>query len=112
MRNMSQVNNPQFILTQPTPTTIAMAAVDVRFGSNAPVHYTARTFTIPAPTEPTLYYVTIEEQTLKPSCVTTDTLCGEAGHIFMGAILASPKGGSVRTIPGGWPAPRLFQVVD
>jgi hypothetical protein len=109
---MSQVNNPQFILSQPTPTTIAMAAVAVRFGRSAPVHYGARTFNIPAPIEPTFYYVTIKESTLTPSCLTTDMLCGEAGHVYLGAIQVIPEGNSKVLIPGGWPAPQSFLVVD
>jgi hypothetical protein len=55
------INEPVFALTQPTPTTIALAAVASSFGGPKR-HYTARTLTIPAPTEPTWYYVTVPSQ--------------------------------------------------
>jgi hypothetical protein len=110
-------NVPQFALTQPTPTTIVLAAVAVTFGALT-VNYSARTFTIPTPSVPTWYYVTITDNTqvgesgavLHADCVITTALCGVQGQTYMGAILALPAGSATRILPGGWPAPNSMQV--
>jgi len=111
-------NNPTLALTNPTATTIALAAVAVTFGALI-VNYSARTFTIPTPSVPTWYYITIADlaqvgetgATLTPSCVTTTALVGVQGNTYMGAILAqSPPAATPRAIAGGWPAPPTLQV--
>lgn len=110
-------NNPQIDLTNPTATTIAMGAVAVTF-LGAPVNYSARTFTIPAPTVPTWYYVTIADPTqqgesgptLTPTCSISDALVGVQGNTYIGAIQVIPGGGSVNALAGGWPAPTTFIV--
>jgi hypothetical protein len=101
-------NDPQFALTQPTATTIALAAVETTFGGPKR-HYSARTLTIPAPTVPTWYYVTIADDDI-PTCQIDHTLCGELGNTYMGAILAIPSGGETPVLPGGWPAPHAVLV--
>jgi hypothetical protein len=102
-------NEPLFALTQPTPTTIALAAVTTSYGGPKR-HYSARTLTIPAPTEPTWYYVTVADDDLA-TCQTENTLCGELGNTYMGAILATKLGGETTVLPGGWPAPQAVLVV-
>lgn len=102
-------NDPQFALSLPTPTRIVLTAVTTSFGGPKR-HYSARTLTIPAPTEPTWYYVTIADSNL-PTCQTENTLCGELGNTYMGAILATPSGGETTVLPGGWPAPQAVLVV-
>jgi hypothetical protein len=114
-------NAPPFALTQPTSTTIALSAVAVTFGA-VTVNYSARTFTIPAPTVSTgvWYYVTIADApqagesgaVLTASCVITTALVGLQGQTYMGAILALPAGGASQILPGGWPAPQSAQVVS
>jgi hypothetical protein len=112
-------NNPQFALTQPTPTTIAIAAVAVTFG-NAVVNYAARTKTITAPSVATPLYVTIADPTQQgesgsPTLLVTvspsNSLVGVMGNTYIGSILALPAGGATRIGPGGWPVPASFQVV-
>lgn len=110
-------NSPSLALTNPTATTIHLAAVDVTFGALT-VHYSARTFTIPTPTADIWYYITIADlaqvgetgATLTPSCVANDALVGVQGQTYMGAILAIAAGGSIRALAGGWPAPPTLQV--
>jgi sulfur carrier protein ThiS len=110
-------NNPQFALTQPTATTIALAAVAVTFGALT-VNYSAHTFTIPTPTVPTWYYITVVDlaqvgetgDTLAKSCALTTASVGVQGNTYMGAILALPAGSATRILPGGWPAPNSLQV--
>jgi hypothetical protein len=98
-----------------------MEQVSVTFGGNT-VQYAARNITIPAPSGPTWYYVTINDPTqsgetdspLTASLATnasTDTnLCGVLGQTYMGAILVLPGGGAISELAGGWPAPVTFQV--
>jgi len=99
-------------LTQPTPTTIHMDAAKAIFpGSTA--YYDARTFTIPAPTVPTTYYVTIHDPgqtgdvgatpTLTSTCQTSNALVGVPGEVYIGSIVALPAGGGTETTPGGFP---------
>jgi hypothetical protein len=110
-------NNPQIDLTNPTATTIAMGAVAVTF-LGAPVNYSARTFTIPAPTVPTWYYVTIADATqqgesgptLVATCSVSNALVGVQGNTYIGAIQVIPGGGSINALAGGWPAPTTFLV--
>lgn len=110
--------NPQFPLTQPTATSIAVAATAATFGA-ATVNYAARTLTIPTPTTPTWYYVTIADPTqqgesgsptLTATPSTATTLVGVMGNTYLGAILCLPAGGAVRFLAGGWPAPPTTQV--
>jgi hypothetical protein len=111
-------NNPAIALTQPTSTTIHVAAVAVTFGA-ATVNYAARTLTIAAPSTPTWYYVTIADPTqagesgsptLTATASTATTLVGVQGDTYMGAILALPAGGAVSELAGGWPSPQTVQV--
>ncbi len=111
-------NAPAVALTNPTSTTLAMAAVTTAFGS-ATAQYAARTLTITAPTAPTWYYVTIADPsqagesgtpTLTATASTSTALVGVAGNTYMGAILALPAGGGVNALAGGWPSPQTVQV--
>lgn len=115
----SYSNNPAIALTQPTPTEISVAAVAVTFGALV-LNYAARNLTIPAPSAPTWYYVTIADAgpsgesgsaTLVATAQTSDALVGIAGNVYMGAILALPAGSATDILAGGWPAPQTFQVV-
>ncbi len=110
--------NPQFCLTQPTPTTIAVAAVAATFGAST-ANYAARTLTIPAPSVDTWYYVTIADTTQQgesgtPTLTATpspsNALVGVVGNTYLGAILAKAAGGATRMLAGGWPAPQTVQV--
>ena len=104
--------NPAEDLTNPTATTIDMGQCTVTFPSNA-VNYNARTFTIPAPSAPIWYYVTVYDPgyvgdpdsttDLAAQCQTDDSLVGAAGYTFIGAIIALPGGGGTTTIGGGQP---------
>jgi hypothetical protein len=105
-------------LTQPTPTTLAMAQATAVSPSGS-VNYNARnagntaSFTIPAPTVPTTYYVTIADPgflgdigsaiTRLATASTSNALVGVAGNVFIGSIVALPAGGSTITSPGGTP---------
>lgn len=111
-------NNPAISLSQPTSTTIAVAATAVTFGSST-VNYAARTLTISAPSVPTWYYVTIADPTragesgsptLTPTASTSTALVGVVGHTYMGAVLALPAGSAVSELAGGWPSPQTIQV--
>jgi len=115
----SYTNSPQFDLTQPSATEIAMGEVSVTFGGNV-VTYAARTFTITAPTSPTWYYITVADAsqvgdggdtpTLTATCQTSDSLVGVQGNTYIGAIQAIAAGGSTNVLAGGWPAPQSVQV--
>jgi hypothetical protein len=107
------------VLSQPSSTEIDLANCACSFGGGVPVNYSARTFTIPAPATPTIYYVTIADPTqqgdisspiLTATCQTSNALVGVLGQTYMGAILANPDGGATIVLPGGWPAPSSFQV--
>ncbi len=73
------------------------------FQSGLNLNYNARTFTIPTPTSPTTYYVTIADPTLigdkgtgttlTATCQTSNALVGAPGNIYIGSILAIPGGG-------------------
>ena len=99
-------------LTNPTPTTIHMAQATATFPTNS-VNYNARTFTIPAPSVPTRYYVTIFDPqyvgdtgsmtNLTATCQTSNALVGVPGNIYIGSIVALPAGGGTMTGPGGQP---------
>jgi len=110
--------SPQFPLTQPTSTSIAVAAAAATFGS-AVKNYAARTLTITAPGSPTWYYVTIADPTqagesgsptLTATASTSNSLVGVQGNTYLGAILALPAGGATNILAGGWPAPQTVQV--
>jgi hypothetical protein len=109
---------PSFTLTQPKATSIAFAGCKAMFGAAEAV-YSARTFRIPKPVEPTWYYVTVDDdqqsgddgsRALRATCQASHTLAGLPGRTYVGAILALPGGGAWRVLPGGWPAPPSFQV--
>ena len=111
--------NPPFVLSQPaTATEIDLAACACSFGGLPPVNYSARALTIPAPSAPTWYYVTIADPTqagessptLTATCQADDALVGVQGNTYLGAILALPAGFATQILPGGWPAPPSFQV--
>jgi hypothetical protein len=110
-------NNPAIALTQPTSTTIHLAAVAVTFGAST-VNYSAHTFSITAPTVATWYYVTVTDaaqtgesgDVLPKECSLTTALVGVQGDTYMGAILALPAGSAVNPLAGGWPAPQTVQV--
>lgn len=112
-------NNPAFALTQPTATTIALTAVVVTFGGATTANYSARTITIPTPSVPTWYYITIADPTqagesgvvLVATPSTNTNLVGVQGQTYLGAILALPAGGATVKLPGGWPSPQSAQVI-
>lgn len=99
-------------LTQPTPTTIQMAAATVQYPGST-VYLNARTFTIAAPTAPTKYYVTIADPnqtgdigsalTLTGTCQTSNALVGVPGNVYIGSITAIAAGGGTGTGSGGFP---------
>jgi hypothetical protein len=113
-------------LTQPTPTTLAMAQASANFPSNT-ANYNARdasntpTFTIPTPTAPTTYYVTIADPAqlgdtgsatnLIATAQTSDALVGAPGNIYIGSIVALPAGGGVQSGSGGVPVPASSPLV-
>ncbi|HVI08011.1 MAG TPA: phage tail protein [Candidatus Binatia bacterium] len=106
------------VLSQPTPTTLAMTQAVVQFPSNQAT-YLARNssnttaFTIPAPTAPTLYYVTIYDPaqlgetgatpTLTTYAATTQAAAhvGQPGYVYIGSITALPAGGGSQSGGGG-----------
>lgn len=99
-------------LTNPTSTTIHMAQATAHFPSGD-ANYNARTFTISAPSVPTLYYVTIADPAflgdtgtgtnLTATCQTSNALVGVAGNTYIGSITALPAGGGTVTGGGGVP---------
>jgi hypothetical protein len=109
---------PFFTLTQPKATSIVFAGCKVNFGAAEAV-YSARTFRIPKPVSPIWYFVVIADheqsgddgtRVLRATCQAAHTLAGLPGRTYVGAILALPKGGAWRVLPGGWPAPPSFRV--
>jgi hypothetical protein len=98
-------------LTNPTATTIAMAQATAEFQSGLNLNYNGRTFTIPTPTAPTRYYVTIADPgltgdlgttaSLTATCQTSNALVGVAGNIYIGSIVVLPAGGGSSTGGGG-----------
>jgi hypothetical protein len=103
---------PEFVLSNPNATTIAMAEVTVTFDDGRAAIYGAHTFTIPVPLLPTWYYVTVDISTRVATCQTSHDLAGAAGHIYIGAIKAIPAWGSLNALAGGWPAPQTYIVGD
>jgi hypothetical protein len=111
---------PTSALSNPTATTIDMAQVTVQFPSNG-VTYNARVFTIPNPTVPTTYYVTITdpgytgdapgETNLTAICQTSDALVGLAGNTYIGSIVALPGGGGTVVGPGGSGGVNSFELL-
>lgn len=111
--NPNQFNytiDPPNPLSNPTSTTIHMVDVTATFPSNV-VHYNARTFTIPAPSVPTTYYVTIADPgyvgdsgtstNLTATAQTSNALVGVAGNTYIGSIIVQPAGGGTTQMPGG-----------
>lgn len=100
-------------LTQPTATEIDMAKAFVNFSTGNAVYYNARTFSIPAPTVPTSYFITIFDPnflgdtgtstTLTAQASSDSSLVGVPGYVYIGSIVAIPGGGGSVTIPGGYP---------
>lgn len=106
------------VLSQPTATTLAMTQAVVQFPSNQ-VTYLARNstntaaFTIPAPTAPTLYYVTIYDPAQLGETGATPTLTtfasttqagahvGQPGYVYIGSITALPAGSGGQSGGGG-----------
>ena len=116
--SVNYTQTPSSALSQPVSTSIAMTAVDVQFPSNT-VHYNARTFSIPTPSAPTTYYVTIADSgyigdnaaaNLTATCQTSSALVGKLGNTFIGSIVAVPAGGSTSGEAGGWPPQQLFLI--
>lgn len=105
-----------FVLTQASTTSIALAASSVSFGGMTAVSYAARTFTIPTPTVPTWYYVTVADATqqgetgatLTATCQTSNALVGAQGNTYLGAIEVTPSGSGAVNLAGGWPAPATY----
>ncbi len=122
------VNSQQYTLqpnpatiTQTTPTLIQVSDFIAIFPLN-PVQYNPHNFTIPAPSVPTWYYITIADpgqvgdnpvstSTLVHTCQTSNALVGVPGNTYVGAILALPAGGATEVLPGGWTTPQSFQVI-
>jgi hypothetical protein len=117
--SQNYTQTPANALSNPTATSIAMVAVSVAFASNT-VRYNARTFTIPAPSSPTTYYVTIADPSylgdtgsgtnLTATCQTSQALVGVPDNTYIGSIVALPAGGGTVVTPGGWPAQQSFLV--
>jgi hypothetical protein len=109
--------DPQISLANPTATSISMRDVTVTF-ADLQVLYKGRTFQIPTPEKPTWFYVTIADpsqqgestDSLVATCQTSDALVGMPGHTYIGAIKATPAGGSINALAGGWPSPPTFIV--
>lgn len=111
--NPNQFNytiEPANPLSNPTTTTIHMVDVTAHFPSNT-VNYNARTFTIPAPSVPTTYYVTIADPgyigddgtatNLTATAQTSNALVGVPGNTYIGSIIVQPAGGGTTQMPGG-----------
>ena len=114
----SYSQTPANALANPTSTSITSQPVTVNFGSNR-VTYSPRTFSIPAPSVPTTYYITVQDpsqlgdtasQTLPAFADTTQAHVGAPGWTYLGAITALPAGGGTAGQPGGWPAQNLFLI--
>jgi hypothetical protein len=110
--------SPANALTNPTSTTIVMAAVTEQFPSSTAA-YQGRSFTITAPSTPTTYYVFILDPgyigdaagtPFTSVCSTSQADAGQPGYIYIGSIVAEPAGGGTIVTPGGWPPPQLFLV--
>jgi hypothetical protein len=112
---LSYTQTPASALTNPTATSIVMAAVAEAFPTNT-ASYQGRSFTIGAPGVPTTYYVTVHDpgyvgdagstSPLTSYCETTQAKIGLTGYVFIGAIQALPAGGGSNVIPGGYPLPQ------
>ena len=110
---------PGSSISNPSATNITMPAVVASIGGNT-VSYNARSFTIPAPTVPTTYYITIADPgyvgdsgsstNLVPTVSTTPALVGVPGNIYIGSVVALPAGGGTTVSPGGYPPQQLFLV--
>ena len=105
---------PYYPLSWSGPTTINLAATTVTYPTHTAA-YAARTLTVPAPSSPVWYYVTLADPTqqgepgspvLVLSCRTDTSLVGVLGNIYLGAIQAVPAGTDGMILAGGWPAPR------
>lgn len=100
-------------LTNPTSTSIAMAQATATWQDSHQSIYNARSFTIPAPSTPTTYYVTIYDPAmlgdnpgatnLSAQCQTSNANVGVAGYVYIGAITALPAGSGTQSGSGGAP---------
>lgn len=112
--NSSYTISPANPLTQTSTTSIHMVNVTATFSpSGLQTFYVARDFTIPAPSSPTTYYVTIfdpnltgdtgNSATLTSFCTTSQTtsFVGQPGYIYMGSIVATGSGTSGGGQSGG-----------
>lgn len=116
---LTYTQTPASALTNPTPTSIVMAAVTEAYPSNT-ASYQGRSFTISAPGTPTTYYVTVHDpgyvgdagsaSPLTSYCETSQAKIGLTGYVFIGAIQALPAGGGSNVIPGGYPLPAGFLI--
>jgi len=107
-------------LSNPSSTTIAMANATATFSNGSAVYYNTRTFTIPLPTAPTTYYVTIFDPnftgdvgtatTLTAQAQATSNLVGVPGYVYIGSITVLPAGGGTDTTVGGYPPPEQILV--
>lgn len=96
-----------------SPTTVTMDQAAVSFPSNS-ANYNARIFTIPTPTVPTVYFVTILDPAylgdtgaltnLSAFIETSTAKVGAPGYVYIGAITALPAGCGAQTGQGGQPA--------
>jgi hypothetical protein len=116
--SQNYTQTPALALSNPSPTQIDMAAVKTAFGTNT-VAYDARTFTIPMPSVPTIYYVTIADPgyvgdngsaNLTATCQTSDALTGVPGNTYIGSVQALPAGSGTLLGAGGWPQSAGFLV--
>ena len=103
---------PEFVLSNPSPENIEMDQVTVVFDDSTTAIYSAETFTIPAPSVPTWYYVTVDSSTRVATCDISGELVGVPGHVYVGAIQAIPAGRSINAVVGGWPPPTTWMVGD
>lgn len=97
-------------LTNPTTTTIHVDQATV-ITPTGNVNYNASTITIPAPSVPTTYYVTIYDPqhigdtgataNLARFAETTQAKVGQPGYVYLGSIVAIAAGGGTITSPGG-----------
>jgi hypothetical protein len=100
-------------LTNPASNEIDMASATAAFSTGTSIVYAARVFTIPVPSTPTTYYVTVYDPTqsgdggstavLTAQCQTSNALVGVPGYVYIGSIVAIPGGSGTVTVPGGWP---------
>lgn len=115
--------SPTNPLSQPSSTDIHMVNVVASWTpSGLQTFYFQRDFTIPAPSTPLTYYVTVYDPnqtgdtgaaaTLTSFCANTQAGAhvGQAGYIYMGSITAIAGGGGTGTGGGGSNPPNAFYI--